>query len=380
MLIKSIHYFISVVIIATVVSCGQKVQQQKPPAAVNVAVKEISPIDAVYYDEYPASVVALNQVELRPQVNGYITGIHFKEGDRVKRGQKLYSIDPQQYEAAYQQSNANLAVQEANLVKAQKDVERYRELNKNDAVAKQLVDNAEANYEAAKRTVEASRASAQSVQTNVRYTTITAPFDGTIGISQVRLGAAVSAGQTVLNTVSTDNPIAADVSIDQKEIYRFTQYQAAKVSKADSTFRLAFNGVLYPQPGKISLIDRAVNAQTGTIIVRIEFANPNNELRAGMSGTIRVLNDVSKKSILIPFKAVTEQLGEYFVYVVKTDSNKVTQQRVSIGKQIAQNVIIKDGLKGGETIVTEGVQNLREGSAIAVKTKGDEATKDTKPK
>jgi len=370
MLIKSIHYFISVVLTATVFSCGQKVQQAKPPAAVNVAVQEISAIDVVYYDEYPASIVALNQVELRPQVNGYITAIHFKEGDRVKKAQKLYSIDAQQYEAAYRQSNANLAVQEANLVKAQKDVERYRELNKNDAVAKQLVDNAEANYEAAKKTVEASRAGVQSVQTNVRYTTITAPFDGTIGISQVRLGTAVSAGQTILNTVSTDSPIAADISIDQKEIYRFTLYQSAKVAKTDSTFRLAFNNILYPQPGKISLIDRAVNSQTGTIIVRVEFPNPDNQLRAGMNGSIRVLNDASKKSILVPFKAVTEQLGEYFVYVVKTDSNKVTQQRVSVGKQISLNVIIKDGLKGGETIVTEGVQNLREGSAIAVKTKG----------
>jgi membrane fusion protein (multidrug efflux system) len=379
MLIKSIHYFTAVLLIAIISSCGQKPQGPPKPGPVNVAVQKIEETDAVYYDEYPASIVALNQVELRPQVNGYITAIHFKEGDRVKKGQKLYSIDPQQYEAAYQQSNANLAVQEANLVKAQKDVERYRELNKHDAVAKQLVDNAEANYEAAKRTVEAGRATARSVQTNVRYTTITAPFDGTIGISQVRLGTAVSAGQTILNTVSTDSPIAADVSIDQREIYRFTQYQNAKVNKSDSTFRLAFSGVLYPKPGKISVIDRAVNAQTGTIIVRIDFPNPDNSLRAGMSGTLRVLNDASRKSILIPFKAVTEQLGEYFVYVVKTDSNKVTQQRVNIGKQISSNVIVKDGLKGGETIVTEGVQNLREGSAIAVKPKGEQAGKTTKP-
>ncbi|MEJ0055941.1 MAG: efflux RND transporter periplasmic adaptor subunit [Bacteroidota bacterium] len=360
---------------AGIYSCGPKGQQQQKPGPVNVAVQKISATDAVYYDEYPATVVALNQVELRPQVNGYITAIHFKEGDRVKKGQKLYSIDAQQYEAAYQQSNANLAVQEANLVKAQKDVDRYRELNKNDAVAKQLVDNAEANYEAAKRTVEASRATVRSVQTNVRYTTITAPFDGTIGISQVRLGTAVSAGQTILNTVSSDNPIAADLSIDQREIYRFTHYQSIKNNKADSTFRLAFNNVVYPSPGKLSIIDRAVNAQTGTIIVRIEFPNPDNELRAGMSGTIRVLNDASKRSILIPSKAVTEQLGEYFVYVVQTDSNKVSQQRVNIGKQIFQNVVVKDGLKDGETIVIEGVQNLKEGSAIAVKTGAEEAKK-----
>lgn len=368
MQIKSIQNFSALFFLLLIAaSCGPQ-QQQVKPAPVQVTVQKISESNAVYYDEYPATVTAINQVELRAQVNGYITAIHFKEGNHVKKGQQLYSIDQQQYEAAYQQSLATLAIQEANLVKAQKDVERYRELDKHDAVAKQLVDNAEANYEAGKKQVEAARATVRSVQTNVRYTTINAPFDGTIGISQVRLGAAVSAGQTILNTVSSDNPVAADFSIDQKEIDRFTQLNAGSTRTLDSTFRLAFNGKVYPYAGKIRLIDRAVNSQTGTIIVRLEFPNPDNALRAGMSGTIRVLNNAAQKSIVIPYKAVTEQLGEYFVYVVKVDSNKVTQQRVTVGKQVSRNVVIHHGLKDGDTIVTEGVQNLREGSAIAINT------------
>ena len=368
MQIKSIQNFSALFFLLLIAaSCGPQ-QQQVKPAPVQVTVQKISESNAVYYDEYPATVTAINQVELRAQVNGYITAIHFKEGNHVKKGQQLYSIDQQQYEAAYQQSLATLAIQEANLVKAQKDVERYRELDKHDAVAKQLVDNAEANYEAGKKQVEAARATVRSVQTNVRYTTINAPFDGTIGISQVRLGAAVSAGQTILNTVSSDNPVATDFSIDQKEIDRFTQLNAGSTRTLDSTFRLAFNGKVYPYAGKIRLIDRAVNSQTGTIIVRLEFPNPDNALRAGMSGTIRVLNNAAQKSIVIPYKAVTEQLGEYFVYVVKVDSNKVTQQRVTVGKQVSRNVVIHHGLKDGDTIVTEGVQNLREGSAIAINT------------
>ena len=369
MLIKSIPTYSALLLLVVASSCGPK--QAPPPkgsTAIQVKTQEVKPSNAVYYDEYPATINALNQVELRPQVNGYITAIHFKEGDHVRKGQALYSIDQQQYEAAYQQSLANVAVQEANLVKAQKDVDRYRELNKHDAVAKQLVDNAEANYTAAKKQVDAANATVRSVQTNVRYTTITAPFDGTIGLSQVRLGTSVSAGQTILNTVSSDNPVAADISIDQKEIYRFSQLRTVKPGTADSTFRLVFNGDVYPAPGKISLIDRAVNSQTGTIIVRIEFPNPDGTLRAGMTGTVRVLNNRAVESILVPFKAVTEQLGEYFVYVVRTDSSKVTQQRVTIGKQIARDVVVRTGLKGGETIVTEGVQNLKEGSVVAVGT------------
>src|SRR5882762_48343 len=374
MLIKSIHNFTVLLILFIAASCGPR-QQQVKPAPVQVTVQKIAESNAIYYDEYPATLTAINQVELRAQVNGYITAIHFNEGNHVKTGQKLYSIDQQQYEAAYQQSLATLAIQEANMVKAQKDVERYRELDKHDAVAKQLVDNAEATYEAGKKQVEAAKATVRSVQTNVRYTSINAPFDGTIGISQVRLGAAVSAGQTILNTVSSDNPVAADFSIDQKEIDRFTQLNAGSTRTLDSTFRLTFSGEVYPYAGKIRLIDRAVNSQTGTIIVRLEFPNPLNALRAGMSGTIRVLNNAAKKSIVIPYKAVTEQLGEFFVYVVKVDSNKVTQQRVTVGKQVSRNVVIRHGLKEGDTIVTEGVQNLREGSAIAINTGTAEQSK-----
>jgi membrane fusion protein, multidrug efflux system len=375
MLIKFLQNYSILAFIMILAACGPKKQQGKQIPAVPVSTQKVVEANAVYYDEYPASITALNQVELRPQVSGYITAILFKEGDHVKKGQKLYSIDHQQYEAAYQQAQANVAVQEANLVKAQKDVERYRELNKHDAIAKQQVDNAEANYEAAKKQVDAAKATVQSVQTNVRYTTITAPFDGTIGISQVRLGAAVSPGQTLLNTVSSDNPIAADLSINQKEIFRFTQLQEKTLKANDSTFRLAFNGELYSLPGKISLIDRAVNMQTGTIIVRLIFPNPNNQLRAGMSGTIRVLNNSAQKSIIIPYKAVTEQLGEFFVYTVNVDSNKVTQQRVVVGKQIGRNVVIKDGLKEGETIVVEGVQNLRQGSLISANVKNPDPKK-----
>jgi membrane fusion protein (multidrug efflux system) len=335
--------------------------QGPPPVA--VVVQPVRAATASYYDEYPAIVKALNEVELRPQVNGYITAIHFKEGQRVRQGQKLYSIDQQQSAAAYQQAQANVQVQEASLLKAQQDVERYRELNKRDAIAKQQVDYAEAAYEAALQQVEAAKATVRSVQTNVRYSTIVAPFDGTIGISAVRLGTAVSPGQTLLNTISSDDPIGVDITVDQREIFRFSQLMANKSPANDSTFRLTFGGDVYPHLGSISVIDRAVDAQTGTIKMRLTFPNPDHVLRAGMSGTLQV-KTTSLHSVLIPYKAVTEMLGEFFVYVA--DSSKVSQRRVALGRQIGKSVIIRDGLAEGETIVTEGVQNLREGSAISV--------------
>ncbi|MBL0744786.1 efflux RND transporter periplasmic adaptor subunit [Chryseolinea lacunae] len=364
MILRSIQLYTTLGLLLAAAACGKKNQQapQGPPP-VNVVLQNSGVTDAVYYDEYPGIVKALNETELRAQVNGYITAMHFTEGSKVHKGQKLYSIDQQAYEATFQQAQANLQVQEANLIKAQKDVERYRELNKSDAIAKQQVDYAEATYAAAQKQVDAAKASVRGVQTNVRYSTITAPFDGTIGISNVRLGAAVSAGQTLLNTISSDDPIAVDITVDQKEIFRFTQlFAKGKTSKADSTFRLALGTEVYPLPGAISVIDRAVDAQTGSIKMRLTFPNPQHMLRSGMSVTLRVLSS-SAKSVIIPYKAVTEQLGEFFVYVAG-DSNKVTQRKVVLGTQVGKDIVVQSGLKENEKVVVEGVQNLREGSVI----------------
>lgn len=354
---------VAIAVILCLSACGGKQQQQQgPQPAVAVTTAEVTTSEAAYYDEYPGTVVALNQTEIRAQVSGYVTNIYFKDGAKVSKGQRLYSIDQQLYNANYQQAIANLQVQETNLIKAQKDADRYHELDKKDAIAKQQVDYADAALEAAKKQVDAAKANANAVRSSVNFATIVAPFSGTIGISQVRNGTSVVAGQTILNTISTDNPIGVDFTVDQKDIYRFSQMQQAKKTK-DSTFTISFGNDVYPFNGSISLIDRAVDPQTGTIKTRLIFPNDKNLLKAGMSTTVRVLNNAAEKSITIPYKAVTEQLGEYFVYVVG-DSNKVSQRKVMLGKQIERNIIVKDGVKEGETIVVEGMQNLREGSVI----------------
>ncbi|MDO9372949.1 MAG: efflux RND transporter periplasmic adaptor subunit [Bacteroidota bacterium] len=346
-------------------SCKDKAPAGPPtPPPAQVTLQEVSLTDAVYYDEYPATVTALNQVELRPQVSGFITGIHFKDGARVRKGQLLYSIDAQLYSANYQQAVANLNIQQANLSKAEKDANRFHELDKNDAVAKQLVDNADAALEVARKQVDASRANIQAVQTSVRYTRVSAPFDGLIGISSVKPGAAVTAGQTILNTVSSDRELAVDFSISQKEIYRFTNFMSDQPIQSDSTFTLAFGNDVYPYAGKLALLDRAVDPQTGTIKARLIFPNTKNLLVSGMNATVRVKNKASKASVMIPYKAITEQLGEFFVYV-PGDSSKVSQRKVILGKQVGTNVIITDGLEQGEKVVVQGVQNLREGAAIS---------------
>lgn len=354
-----------VLVIATamvLVSCGEKPPPPPPPPPALVSVATVGTADVSFYDQYPGTLIALNQTELRPQVTGYITGMFFSDGQKVSKGQKLYTIDAQVYNANLQQAQANLQLQETNLTKAQKDADRYHELDKHDAIAKQQVDYADAALEAAKKQVAAARAAVNSVRANVNFATIYAPFSGTIGISNVKPGTAVVAGQTVLNTVSTDNPIAVDFAVDQKSIYRFIQLQQQGRRAGDTTFSLAFGAEIYPGYGTINLIDRAVDPQTGTIKTRLQFNNDKGMLKPGMNATVRVLT-ASSDAVVIPYKAVGEQLGEFFVYTVN-DSSKVSQKKILLGKQIGTNIVVREGLRPGETIVVEGIQKLREGAAI----------------
>lgn len=345
-------------------SSGKPGETPKAPPPPAVALYTVQKGAATYFDEYPATVVALNEVQLRPQTTGYITGIFFKDGQLVRKGQKLYSIDQQQYQASYNQAVANLNVAKANLGKAQQDADRYAELQKQDAIARQTVEHAQADLQAAKMQLEAAKANVASVQTNVRYSTIYAPFDGTIGISQVKLGAAVSPGQTILNTISSDDPMAVDVAVDQKQISRFSQLQQLPANNRDSIFLLELPGQsVYPYPGTLSLVDRAVDPQTGTIKARVVFPNKNKMLKSGMSANLRIRNNGNEQMILIPYKAVTEQMGEYFVFVLG-DSSKVAQRKIVTGQVINDKIVVKSGLAENDRIVAEGVQRLRDGAVV----------------
>jgi membrane fusion protein (multidrug efflux system) len=346
-------------------SCGSKnnQQQQGPPPAVPVTVATVTSTNAVYYDQFPGTINALDQINLTSQVSGFITGIYFKDGQHVKKGQLLYSIDAQIYKANYNQAVADLQVQEANLVKAQQDANRYNELAKHDAIAKQQVDYANATLDATKKQVAAAKANVASVHSNVQFANIYAPLTGTIGISQVKKGAVVVPGQTVLNTVSANNPIAVDFTIDQKNIYRFAELQQDKNVIKDSVFTIAFGNEIYPYPGSISFIDRAVDPQTGTIKVRLTFPNDKDMLKPGMNTMVRVKNTATKNATIIPHIAVNEQLGEFSVFIVG-DSSKVHQQKVELGTIIGDSIIVKEGLKDGDKIVVQGIQNVHDGTVV----------------
>lgn len=350
--------------------CGskdeEKQQQQGPPPAVPVNVYKVQREDVVSTDTYPGTVVPLNEVQLLAEVTGFLTNIYVQDGQHVTRGQKLYTIDRTRYAAAANQAQAQLSVARTNYNRAVQDAQRYKRLDEQDAVAKQQVDIAVANQANAASQVEAARANLRSVNLDLQHSVITAPLTGTIGIAQVKLGALVTQGQTLINTVSAEDPIAVDVNIGEADISRFLQLQQRAGARQDSLFTLLLPGNQpYPLPGKIVTVDRAVDPQTGTLRVRIQFPNPKKVLKAGLNVSVRVRNGDNGNQLVIPTKALTEQLGEFYVYVVG-DSNKVAQQKVVTGTKIKDKVVVRKGLEQGQTIVSDGVQNLRQGAVVQV--------------
>lgn len=361
-----------------IISCAPKAPPPLPPVAVNLYKVEAHRV--FYYDKYPATTVALSQVDLHPEVQGYITGIFFIEGSHVHKGDRLYEIDRQLYQEAYDQAEANLKVAQGNQVQAQQDADRYTYLNTQDAIAKQTLDHAVITLQNSKNQVGAAEQALKMAQTNLNYSVITAPFDGTIGFSQVRLGDVVTVGQTILNTISTDDPMGVDFLISEKQLNHFEELKDGKQQILDSLFTITLpNDSLYSQTGKIDIIDRAVDPQTGTIRIRLMFPNPGYKLRPGTSCVLRVHNQEATPQMIVPSRAVVELMGEYFVYEAKDtvahdakDSTKThpakiaVQKKVVLGQTIPPNVIVKSGIKVGDPIVVDGVQSLHTGSVIMV--------------
>ena len=371
-------------------ACKKKQPPQNTEVPVNLL--KLRPRTVLYYDKYPATTRALNQVNLLSQVSGAVTGIFFTEGTKVQKGQKLYEIDERLYKAAYDQALANLEVSKSGLVQAQQDADRYEYLNKYNAVAKQQYDHALIALAQAKSTVQASQQAVKTARTNLTYATIYAPFTGTIGISQVRRGEVVTPMATTLDTLSTDDPMAVDFIINEKNLPLFEKLQREKV-KVDSLFTLLMpDNSLYDHLGKLSIIDRAVDPQTGSIRVRLVFDNPKFALRAGMSCVVRVHNQDIGLQLVIPNKAVIEQMGEYFVYVAKDTIIKVSadslkkmdqkeaanankpkliavQKKVKPGQIVGPDIVIKSGINVGDRIVVDGLQSLHDGARITTANK-----------
>ena len=370
--------FILIPLLTGLAGCN-KPAAEKTAAPLQVGVMQISGKTTALPVEIVGDVRAFREVQLRPRVSGVVEQQLFRPGQMVKEGDPLFLIDTRSLDSAVADAQARLVESEAALQRAQQDVERYKPLLVDDAIPRQTYEQAVSSEKQAASVVESRREGLNRARIDRSYAEVKAPVTGQIGLQMVEVGALASAGQTVLATVSTLNPVVVYFSVSEAEHLAYTKrLQAASAgSKANSAARMRSkaeslgapvelilaDGSLYPHPGKLDFADRAISTKTGTLSLRAVFPNPENTLLPGMTGRVRLIYDVAQDAILVPQKAVTELLGRAFISVVGTD-NKVEQRSITTGDRIGEQWVVKSGLKAGETIVVEGVQKARPGMTV----------------
>ena len=320
--------------------------------------------------ELPGRTSPYLVAEVRPQVNGIIRERAFDEGADVKAGSLLYQIDPSQYQAAFDQAKAALAMAEANLPAARLRAQRLEGLAKIRAAGQQDYDDALAALNQAEASVQASRAALENARINLAYTPIRAPIPGRTGKSSVTVGALVTGYQPVpLVTVQQLDPIYVDVTQSSAEILRLRQNLATgrlkRSSDGWSNVKLLLeDGTAYPLAGKLKFRDVTVDPTTGSVTLRMVFPNPDSVLLPGMFVRAIVEDGVSEDAILVPQQGVTrDQKGQPYALVVGKDG-KVEQRTLSLDRTIRDEWLVTKGLAAGDQVIVEGLQRVRPGAEV----------------
>ncbi|HKO47169.1 MAG TPA: efflux RND transporter periplasmic adaptor subunit [Polyangiaceae bacterium] len=358
----------------------QKAAAPPPPVVVKVA-------EAVSRD-VPITVEAVGQtrgnseIEISARVEGFLETVNFKEGSFVKKGQRLYTIDSRPFQASLAEAQAKVGQSQAELTRSHQDVVRYEPLVAKNAVSVQDLETARANERAQQSALAAAKAQAQKAQINLGYTTVLAPDDGLIGITEVFPGTLVGRGQTTLLTrISKIDPIKVRFAVSEREYLFYARRREARgesmasssagasgegISKTEFEMTLA-DGSTHPHKGSLSFVDRNVDNTTGTIRLEASFPNPDSIVRPGQFARVRAVVSVKKDAVLVTQGAVLEAQGISSVAVVKADDT-VEMRVVKPADRIGALVILESGLKAGERIVVEGLQKVRAGSKVKPQT------------
>jgi membrane fusion protein (multidrug efflux system) len=285
----------------------------------------------------------------------------------VRQGQLLFRIDPRQYQAAVEQARGQLDQAQAGLDNDEKDLERDRVLFKKQVVARQTLDTANAQTEEARANVAAAKAALDTALLNLGYTNIHAPIAGRIGVAQVKVGALVQQGTTLLDTIYSIDPIYVNFSVTEQTYLRYAE-MAAKADHAPPpppVQLLLPDNRTYEYEGKIDMSTPSVSSSTGTLGVRAVFPNPQGILRAGLFVRVRVMVREERNAVMVPVQAVAEVQGQQHVLIAGAD-NKVELRPIKAGATAGNMRVIASGVRPGERVIVEGLQKAQPGMAVNV--------------
>jgi len=338
-----------------------------PPGRVPVTVIRMAPKAIAVAEEFPAQVEASNSVEIRARVSGLLERQVAVEGDRVKAGEVLFEIDPLPYQAALAQAQATLAQSEAAKAQAERDLARAKPLSELDAVSQRELDAAEAADSATTAQVRAQKAAVQAAQLNLGYTVVRSPIDGTVSRALIRLGGLVTAYSTLLTTVYQTDPMYVNFSIGAQrllQLQRELNRPPDQRNRSQRTFRvLLSDGEEFPTPAQLNFIDAVVDLRTDTLPMRVVVPNPDQLLRSGQYVKVSVQTRERPDALVVPQRAVLELQDKNYVWVVDA-AGKAQTRDVTMGARVGQDWLVEKGLTTGDTVVIDGVQKLKPGTAV----------------
>jgi RND family efflux transporter MFP subunit len=361
------HIFVALTALLFLTACKGK-PKASAPAPPTIEVATVTQADVPLYHEWIGVLEGLVNARIRAQVTGYLVSQNYREGDPIKKGDLLFEIDRRPFQAALDQVKGQLAQAEAKLGKTELDVKRFAPLVKNNAISQEEYDDAvQANLEA-KAAVVAAKAQAEQAELNLGFTRIISPIDGIASIANGQIGDLVGPASGDLTVVSTVDPIKVYYNVTEQAYINFTKLFATERDRYEQLGKLEIelilaDGAVYPIKGRIYAADRQISPTTGALRVAALFPNPNNALRPGEFGRVRVKFDLARNALLVPQKAVSELQGSYQVTVVDGE-NKVHIQPVQVGERSGTMWIIQEGLQPGQRVVVEGIQQVKEGMLV----------------
>ncbi len=352
-------------------ACKQEQQQQAAPPPPKVSVAQPLERAVTEWDEYTGRFDAVETVEVRARVSGVLMEVKFKDGDLVKRGDPLFTIDPRPFERVLERERANLASAQVRAEFAAKDVERARALLKNANISEQVFDQRLQAQREAEAAVKSAEASVKSAELDVEFTLIRAPINGRIGRNLISQGNFITGGSgtgTLLATIVSIDPIYFYFDISEADFLKYTRLNAlgtrpSSRDKPNPVFLALQDEKTFPHRGVTNFVDNRIDEATGTLRARAVFDNPTGLFQPGLFGRIRLIGSGEYKAVMLPDEAIGTDQSNRFVYVVGEDGT-VSAKTVTLGPLIDGLRVIRSGVELSDWVIVKGIQRARAGAKV----------------
>ncbi|APP08178.1 multidrug efflux RND transporter periplasmic adaptor subunit VmeY [Vibrio harveyi] len=360
---------------AILAGCGEANNAQKGVQAPLVVTQDVTIIDYQPSKSYIGRIEAVEDTNITAQVSGYLEARHFDEGQMVEKGQLLYSIEPSSFEAQVASAKAALAQAKAALKKAELDHQRGKNLLPRGSISQSEFDALTATLLGARAELEAANAQLKLAEVNLSYTQIRAPFSGRISDSKVSTGDLLSPSSGILTTLVSLDPVHTSFSVSERERLNLGMDGIKGDGSAESSgveVQLELeNGEYFEHLGQLDFLGNRINTQTGTIAMRAVVPNPEQKLLPGQHIKVNLRDKNAKDVIVIPRRAVQTDLEGDFAMVM-AEGNVAERRNVELGAQVEQGIIIKEGLNKDDTVITQGLQRVRNGVEVRIQSPAEQ--------